>query len=274
MQPTNRFLNSQDYRLLSFIALRKEFESLYSDVFGKIPETYGSKYQNQSRIHWSRDWEYPWAVLSSHVLAGERVLDCGCGGSPLLPFLAKHGCMAYGIDTYEHKRRSLLQYYRDLFKKAGKYSVQPKSGSRKKRGYSDYISLFFKCLKGENNLWYYRKDPNKMGFRIRFFRESLTDMHFENNFFDKVYCISVIEHLKKDDAYRGMKEMARVLRPRGLLTMTLDNDGPHVNPDLVGKYMDLIRASGLRLHGKSDFTLPEKENLPGKYNVLGIVLEK
>ena len=99
-------------------------------------------------------------------------------------------------------------------------------------------------------------------------------MHFEDEFFDKVFCISVVEHMPKQVAYDGMKEMARVLKKGGLLVVTVDDDGPHVNPEFSGKYRDLIEASGLELYGASDFTKPDPEDVPGIYNVVGFILKK
>ncbi len=39
---------------------------------------------------------------------------------------------------------------------------------------------------------------------------------------DTVYCISVLEHLKKDAAARSLREFYRVLKPGGRLIITLD----------------------------------------------------
>ena len=99
-------------------------------------------------------------------------------------------------------------------------------------------------------------------------------MHFPDNYFDKVFCISVIEHLPTEMAYKGMKEMARVLKKGGRLIVTVDNDGTQVSSELTNSYEKLISESGLRLFGPSDFTKPGPEDVPGTYNVVGFILEK
>ena len=274
MRIINKFLEEEDFKLVSFRCLRKEFEHIYSNILNKGPEIYGSKFPDQTKICWARDWEYPWAIINSDVKAGEKVLDCGCGGSPLLPFLAQFGCEAYGIDPNIFKKKSLLRYYYDMIKK-----IMHKFRDKNSQGLTgNFKQGFFKIaisyLRRQDNLDRLDKDPNKLGFKIKFFEESLDKIHFEDNFFDKIFCISVIEHLSKETAYSGMKEMARVLKKDGLLVMTIDNDGPHVTPELVGKYEELISASGLEIYGVSNFKMPAPDNVPGTFNVVGFMLKK
>ena len=80
--------------------------------------------------------------------------------------------------------------------------------------------------------------------------------------------------MPEDVAFKGFKEMIRVLKKDGLLIITLDNDGPHVNPKLIRNYDTLIKESGLKLFGPYDFTKPEPEKNPETYNVLGFILKK
>ena len=79
-----------------------------------------------------------------------------------------------------------------------------------------------------------------MGLKIKYYPDSIAKLHFNDNFFDKIYCISVIEHLPEKIAYKGMNEMARVLKKGGLMIITLDLDGIHVTPSIRGKYKNLI----------------------------------
>ncbi len=301
MRIINKFLDITDFKSESFMTLKIELDYFYSKILKKKPHPSGSKNPSQIKIHWSRDWEYPWAILASGVGERDRILDCGCGGSPILPFLSKRGCIAYGVDPILFKkRRSIVFYYYRLsktFLKDIKRSFLILTSSRSLSLSEDkhkklnqkfivkitqILRLFKKDLnlvlnpviRKKNNLKRFTKDPNRMGFRVRYFPDSLDKMRFQDNFFDKVFCISVIEHLPMEVAYRGIKEMVRVLKKGGLLVITLDNDGPHVNSELIGKFNDLIKHSGLTLFGSTDFTMPDPEDVPGTYNVLGFILKK
>ena len=289
---TNKFLKFDDYKLVSYQCIKKELEYIYVKVLKKTSQGYGSKALYKSKIHWSRDWEYPWAVISSEIKSGEKVLDCGCGGSPLLPFLSKYGCEVYGIDPDIFKFSNLRKYYITLISKFFKNlkSIFSKNRQKSNKGLKELVAnqlkkifpiiiqfalLIRDIIRRSSHLWSgYIKDLNKMGYKMKLFNESLAKMHFKDNFFDKVYCISVIEHLPEEIAFNGMREMARVLKEGGLLVMTVDNDGTHVNPDLVGKYQKLIECSNLKLYGKSDFNKPASILIPGKYNVIGFILKK
>ena len=46
-------------------------------------------------------WEYPWVLINMKLEKGLKVLDAGCGKSPIQFALAKLGCETYGIDPFE-----------------------------------------------------------------------------------------------------------------------------------------------------------------------------
>lgn len=283
MAIVNKFLTIEDFERQDFQRLRKEFERVYIEVLKKQPETRGAKEPHRPKIHWSRDWEYPWAIINSGVEPGQKVLDCGCGGSPLLPYLDLLGCETYGADPNIFRKAFLPTYYYDLMKQTIAGFRSPgktyedcikKSDQWPQNSLWYFLKSAFSLLTRPNNLWGYRTDPNKLPFKIRFFAEDLSAMHFEGDYFDRVFCISVIEHLPEDTAYQGMREMARVLKKGGLLTVTVDDEGPHVNPELAGKFRKLIKSSGLELYGESDFIKPTPEKVPGPFNVVGFILQK
>lgn len=71
--------------------------------------------------------------------------------------------------------------------------------------------------------------------KVRYGEGDVTKLKFEDNTFDRVFCISVLEHLEEEKVngkyvnYRkrnldilAIKEMLRVLKPNGLLIMTFD----------------------------------------------------
>jgi len=70
---------------------------------------------------------------------------------------------------------------------------------------------------------------------VQYREGDVTKLHFEDNTFDRVFCISVLEHLEEEKLngryvnYRkrnldilAIKEMLRVMKPNGLLILTFD----------------------------------------------------
>lgn len=71
---------------------------------------------------------------------------------------------------------------------------------------------------------------------------------------DRVFCLSVIEHVKADIARRGVQEMARLLKPGGRLIITVD-----VNMHSeISRPLDLIWESGLVPLGEIDLRWPAR----------------
>lgn len=95
----NRFLRARDWADPRYARLRGEFDRFYRDEMGGSPHPAHAKHPKRVVTHWSREWEYPWAVLNLEARAGLRVVDLGCGGSPLLPYLSRRcGCACVGVD--------------------------------------------------------------------------------------------------------------------------------------------------------------------------------
>lgn len=92
---------------------------------------------------------------------------------------------------------------------------------------------------------------------------------------DRVFCISVIEHVPHDIARRGMQEMARVLKPGGRAVVTMDvNMWSEINRPL-----DLVWESGLTLPGGLDLRWPRRRfgifaDGQQPADVIGFVLHK
>jgi SAM-dependent methyltransferase len=99
----------------------------------------------------------------------------------------------------------------------------------------------------------------------------------EDNSFDRVFCISVIEHLDKETALMGMVEMGRILRPGGRLIMTVDVSVDHTLNEVDP--LAMLWHSGLVPVGRLDLAWPKarfgygyKEN--SSLDVFGLVLTK
>ena len=243
----NRFLRKSDLDLVIFKTLKKEIEHIYCDIFRGKPHVYGAKNKKLVKMHWSREWEYPWAIIYSDVKKGDRILDCGCGGSPLLPFFAYHDVECYGVD---------------------------KNYGKKLKSYSKIKLMIFRTSPLATLRDFYVDPSVVVGKNITISNDDMTNLHFEDESFDKIFCISVIEHLSVAEAKKSIEEMVRVVKPGGKILLTIDHDGKHVNPELQGKYQEIISWSNLDICGDTDFTIPKSDEIHGTYNVLGVILRK
>ena len=245
----NRFLRTQDFENKDYADLRRAIDEYYAMELRGTPHPWGSKNPTSIKTHWSREWEYPWAIINSELNYTHKLLDCGCGGSPLVPYIVNNfGCTANGID---------LNYGEDLVPNQEGYIARGKILCSLRRVFVN-PSIFT-----EN--------------RYSIQQGSIASMPYEDNSFDRVYCISVIEHLESEEmGIKSIKEMARVLRPGGRLLVTMDHTSymDHVNTWCIGQYAKIIEWSGLELMGNYDFSVPSEEEVNGLYHVLGFVLKK
>ena len=232
----NRYLSGDDWMDPRYTRLREAFATLYCDELRGEPHPYGAKDPASIVTHWSREWEYPWAVLNAELSLSAkgrpwRVLDLGCGGSPLLILLARAGCACTGVD------------------------------------------LNFRSATGRNNLRGFVDDPGVLFPEITWCVESMDSLSAPDASMDRVFCVSVLEHVHPDVARGTFKEISRVLTPGGLAIITTDVDGAHRT--LSSSYAELIAMAvefGLALKGKSDDAPPRDR--PGTYDVVGFVLEQ
>jgi|GEM_PF-1312296 ubiquinone/menaquinone biosynthesis C-methylase UbiE len=55
---------------------------------------------------------------------------------------------------------------------------------------------------------------------ISFYKAEITNLPFEDNFFDYVFATEILEHLLTDDLILGLKEVKRILKPFGKFIIT------------------------------------------------------
>ena len=207
--------------------------------------------------HWSREWEYPWAIVAARMEAAPlRILDVGGGGSPFAPYLAGlgHECVVAdpslneGAGCVYDRQKSVTGNIRSLAKKA-----------------------IFRAA-GIHSVW--GLPGSGHGSSIRFVPDGATDLHFPDGHFDRVFCLSVIEHIPPEIWPRCMEELQRVLRPGGRLVITEDMTEEEANQCL---YRRLIDSSRLSLLGNPHYEVPlrhEDQQLrhPGQgYETIGLV---
>jgi 2-polyprenyl-3-methyl-5-hydroxy-6-metoxy-1,4-benzoquinol methylase len=113
----NRFLAGKDWKDPRYTALMEELAALYRDDMQGEPHPYGARNPGRIVTHWSREWEYPWAILNARLRPGMAIADLGCGGSPLAIWLARRmDCRCTGIDQIflsKTKRNNLRGFIKE-----------------------------------------------------------------------------------------------------------------------------------------------------------------
>jgi SAM-dependent methyltransferase len=131
-----------------------------------------------SPLHWSRQIEYPWAVLESELDKSHRVLEIS-GSHSILKFALAKRCR-HVVDTEYDK---------------------------------DYMSVVQETIDSQCAIW---------GMdNITQVWSDLRNLPYPDNWFDRVFCISVLEHVPEDH-WKGVQELVRVLKPGGILMLSMD----------------------------------------------------
>jgi len=101
----------------------------------------------------------------------------------------------------------------------------------------------------------------RMGWDMKHVRRDISKrLPFKKNFFDKVFCVCVLEHLSSSTRRHVMREIKRVLKPGGMAALTLDYDAGRNTPGLDRgiRYSfrrrlmkDIITPSGLKIYGNT-----------------------
>lgn len=164
---------------------------------------------------WSRFYEYEWA--RGFCRPEDVALDAGCGlGHPFKFHLADTGAETHACDIDEmmtHPGEVLCGVERDF--------GMP-SGSMGK-----YLD------------------------KINWAKASITDLPYPDGKFDRVYCLSVLEHLNAADVAVALQEFARTVKAGGLVVLTCDY--PTLNLPLLER---MAQAAGLRFAGSVSSQLP------------------
>lgn len=159
-------------------ALRTAYESRIS---------HRGKPGRSRRMRFEMIWETVWPLVNLKLEPGLRVADIGAENSCLPPYFASLGCEAFGIDAF-------IGGYGTFFRE-------------------QVLGL----CKNETLILDVSSDSGRKG-QVRYRREDATHINFPDNYFDRITCISTIEHIHDDTAVA--KELARILRPGGILAMT------------------------------------------------------
>lgn len=79
----------------------------------------------------------------------------------------------------------------------------------------------------------------------------IAETPYEDKQFDKICCVSVVEHLEVEKQKDTIKEYSRVIKDGGLLIITLDY--PNANPEDILK---IAKENGFELFGDIDLNIP------------------
>ncbi|HEV8374617.1 MAG TPA: class I SAM-dependent methyltransferase, partial [Candidatus Polarisedimenticolia bacterium] len=172
--------------------------------------------------HWSRSWEYPWAVRAAE-LSGDpvRMVDVGGGGSAFAFYLARRGhqCVVAdpslneGIGCVYDRQRTVYQNARSMTKR-----------------------VLFRAA-GIHSVWGL-PDPRRAA-AVTFVPHLADDLKFSDGHFHRVFCLSVIEHVPRELWAGCVREFERVLAPGGRLVITQDMTTSEANEEV---YRSLLAA--------------------------------
>lgn len=201
---------------------------------------------NLAPTWWSRFYEYAWC--ENFVNDKDIVLDAACGICHPLKFYLSDNCKevyACDIDDRIKDKKAILKDITET------YSGNPLDLVKEK--------------------WF--KD-------INFDLASLTQLPYTDKMFDKIFCVSVLEHLVdennmcfKNSSFKidftkthqildSLMEFKRVLKADGLIILTFDY------PTITLKYLEtIVRSLELEFIDEVDFNLPQDAIYSKLYNL-------
>ena len=192
---------------------------------------------------WSRRYEYPFAL--NFVEKDDIVLDCCCGTYHPFKFeLVNRATEVYAMDLEApctHYEDSVKNLFNIIDKRFGK---------------NEHSKL---------------KSSELLG--VHFSSDNITKLKYDSEQFDKIFCISSLEHMDTETIKSGLLEMKRVLKDSGTIVLTIDY--PTLKPEtLIG----LVGEVGLKINGEYNYDLPtnaiESTYFGGKLNCYNMVLVK
>lgn len=197
--------------------------------FTKIMKCQSRNDSPSTLIKYSRDWEYPWVLIRSDIQPGHKVLDCGAGYSPTIFLWSKFGAEVHAIDKdirIASKFRQVLHCLKSIIVRLIRFPLLVLQ--KKKGGCSFYALIFRRNWQSIKRIW---RGPTFWGpvspkllkrYKVNYQNGDLTNLPFQDEYFDVVSCVSVLEHLLPEDRIKGIKEMARVVKKGGKLIITYD----------------------------------------------------
>ncbi len=261
---TSRLLDMRDCRQEAFASIHRDMLAL---DLGQQPRWFRPLLARSALLqrwtgydHWSRAWEYPWAVLAADLGADPlAALDVGGGGSPFSLYLAARGHASHVADPSLDQGTSFVY-------------------DRRKSPYRNARSIGKRVLFGAlglHTLWGLPRGNDAGG--VRYHPYPADRLGFPDGQFDRVFCLSVMEHIPRPLWPACVREFGRVLRPGGRLVITIDMTPEEADARV---HLDLVGSSDLTLIGSPDYDVPiprssRETRHPGHgYETIGLVWEK
>jgi SAM-dependent methyltransferase len=165
-----------------------------------IPKFYGIFLNSDiilrsNQLWMTRAWEYPWALLNSHISPITKMLDVGSGHSLFPLYLAQKSRNVDSMDTDERQIKILCPVLADILKVKVNYFVGDAVNLSAKDDTYDYVF----CISVIEHL----------------------EEEVENG-------IPINRHTNKLDR-KAIKEFIRVIKPGGKVILTLDYASPHIS---------------------------------------------
>jgi len=130
----------------------------------------------------SREFEYPWAFYATPLEAGQQVLEIGGGLSGFQFTLDRHGCRVVNVDP----------------------GMEAKG-------------VGWPC--DQNSM---KKLNRLFGTSVQLRNTVVTEAGLETDFYDRVFSISVLEHLPDDEIEQVLQYTFNCMKPGGFLILTID----------------------------------------------------
>jgi SAM-dependent methyltransferase len=136
----------------------------------------------------TRAFEYPWTFFAADTSPGCRVLDVGGGVSGLQFVFALEGCRVVNVDPFHDGSAGWPAG-------SARYVIRPEAHDRLNEVFGTDVELV---------------------------RKPIQDVDPALGPFDRVVCVSVLEHLGQTDAEEAAGHIGRLLAPGGLFVTTVD----------------------------------------------------
>lgn len=252
----NKFAIDDDFNIPEYQQVVADMEEIYWKTGRKQFDPKTDNYNQIGRkgeLYWSRKWEYPWALVNSDILIKDAL-------------------------TGKLKKNEELRKLRVLDVGCGCAPFLPYLATLGCESYG--ITPDADAVNTHDGLAGFDPDLGKiLKLKMEIKQAGMEDIPYPDNYFDRVYCISVIEHVSDEVMIAGAREMSRVLAYGGLLTITMDTHNPEVELPRARK---IIEASGLQVYGETNFDFNNPYNCikgidnyrQGRYWVFGFILEK